>query len=470
MPEFTKNVTLNSFNAYNIQSYGVANSYWNGWGTTYGFFGNRPSVPCRYASAFRITTPSFLGTSVSITLAFYAELAYSDSVTARLSLTSTDPSTVSAYTDTSLGTDTGRIATQDVTLSGLSSTPAIFNFTLSSSAIQPDKTYYVVVSPYTSSSSNYAKIPSPMFAAYVTYEADATDVSADNGVIGSSLNISMTDDGMTHTLTYSFEGVSGSIGSTTGSSYTWSIPASLADAVPAATSGTCTITCESDAGTSSVDIQLTVPDTSAFRPSITSESIAADNSSNETVAGWKIYLQGFTKLTASLKASAGHSTISSWRIDYGSQSFSGSSTSASISIKETSGVLAETGTFKVSATVTDARGRSTTVSEFASYTVHPYSIPTVSNAVMYRCNAQGEEAPESGAYLYSNGTPVYSSCDGHNSCSIWFEYKERSASDYTQAAIDTVVGSGQIWCCFYEIVKEEYYERTDYMECFTQRA
>ena len=59
--------------------------------------------------------------------------------------------------------------------------------------------------------------------------------------------ITMTNDGMSHELTYSFEGVTGTIGTTTSSSYTWAVPVSLAGQIPAATSGTCRITCTSDA-------------------------------------------------------------------------------------------------------------------------------------------------------------------------------------------------------------------------------
>lgn len=444
MATFTTEITATSFNAYNIQSYGVLNSYWNGWGTSYGFVGNRPSVPCHYASVFKIKTGSFIGTSQSITFSFGLSLEYATTIYIRASLTTTDPTTTGAYVTTELGDDSGRLFTGDFTLSDISSSGAVYNITLTSPLVQPNRTYYIVLSPYPTSNSSYARVLTQYFSGYLTYSASATAVSASSGVIGSNLSISMTNDGMTHTLTYSFEGLSGTIGSTTDSSYVWAVPAGLASRIPSSTSGTCRITCTSDAGSTYVDVTLTVPDTATFRPTITSVSIALDNSMNSVVNGWGIYLQGFSKLVINAAASAGYSTIVSWNIDYIIGSLSGTSSSASISLSQTSPILMQSGTYPVSLTVTDARGRIATADGFAYFTVHAYSTPNITDPVMYRCNSSGVQDDENGTYLYSNGTPTYSSCNGKNSVTTTFEYKERSAETYTSAAFRAVVGGGNI--------------------------
>ena len=322
----------------------------------------------------------------------------------------------------------------------IESTETTFNITLTSDSIQPNKTYYLVLSPYPTSNSSYAKVLPASFSGYVTYSASATVVSAGSGTIGSSLAITMTNDGMSHELTYSFEGVSGTIGTTTSSSYTWAVPVSLAGQIPAATSGTCRITCTSDAGSTYVDITLTVPDVSAFRPSISSVSISLDNSMNSTVEGWGIYLQGFSKLIINAEATAGYSTIASWRIDYIIGSISGTGSGASLSLSQTSPILMQPGMYPVSLTVTDARGRIATADDVDYFTVHAYSTPNITDPVMYRCTSDGVRDDENGTYLYSSGTPTFSSCDGHNSVSTQFEYKERSAANYVSAAFTNKIG------------------------------
>ena len=444
MATFTNALTLTSFNAYNNQSYGVLNAYWNGWGSSYGFAGNRPSVPCSYTSVFKVKTGSFLGAAQSLTFSFGMTLEYASTIYLRASLTSTEPTSTSSYIGTTLGADSGRLVSGDVTLSGIESTETTFNITLTSDSIQPNKTYYLVLSPYPTSNSSYAKVLPASFSGYVTYSASATVVSAGSGTIGSSLAITMTNDGMSHELTYSFEGVSGTIGTTTSSSYTWAVPVSLAGQIPAATSGTCRITCTSDAGSTYVDITLTVPDVSAFRPSISSVSISLDNSMNSTVEGWGIYLQGFSKLIINAEATAGYSTIASWRIDYIIGSISGTGSGASLSLSQTSPILMQPGMYPVSLTVTDARGRIATADDVDYFTVHAYSTPNITDPVMYRCTSDGVRDDENGTYLYSSGTPTFSSCDGHNSVSTQFEYKERSAANYVSAAFGAVVGGGSI--------------------------
>ena len=68
---------------------------------------------------------------------------------------------------------------------------------------------------------------------------------------------------LTHTLTYSFGGSTGTIATGVGDSYQWPVP-DLASKISGATRGKCTITCQTYAGgtpvgSSSVDVELTVP-------------------------------------------------------------------------------------------------------------------------------------------------------------------------------------------------------------------
>ena len=83
----------------------------------------------------------------------------------------------------------------------------------------------------------------------------STMVLPSSGDIGSSITIGIEreSDSFTHTLKYSFAGTTGTIVTkTTSTSYSWTIPASLASKLTNAKSGTLTISCQTFSGDTSV--------------------------------------------------------------------------------------------------------------------------------------------------------------------------------------------------------------------------
>lgn len=75
------------------------------------------------------------------------------------------------------------------------------------------------------------------------------------GTIGSAIKISIArqSSALKHTLTYSFEGLTGTIVSkTTGASYNWTIPTDFYKQIPAARSAKCELTCETFTGSTSL--------------------------------------------------------------------------------------------------------------------------------------------------------------------------------------------------------------------------
>lgn len=449
---FTANCTYNSYNAFNPQGYGISNAQWYGWGSKYGsqygYVGLRSSGSLRYAFVYKFTTPSWSGNFQSITMQckLTEELA-SINRTIYASLTTTDPTTsTTLYTNSTLPSDSGRLEAWSVTVAaGQTST---LTLTFNTTALQKNKVYYLVLSPQpliSGYTSNYITIADNSFSAYITYEADASAVSASDGNIGSSLRINMTNDGMSHKLTYSFGGTTGTItNGTTNSYYDWTPPLSLCSQIPSATSGQCTIYCQTSAGTTSCTITLYVPDT--VKPSITSSSKTAVND-NATVAAWGIYLQNYSKIRVQFQASASYSTIKSWRIDAGAVTFSADNlSSASVNVNELSAILVAAAQYSVSITVTDARGRTATAS-LGNYTVQAYAAPSATGVVVYRCLQDGTRDDQNGTYLYAKATRVYSNV-GSNTCAMQFQYKERSAQSYTAVSLTdntgVIVGNGQI--------------------------
>lgn len=83
----------------------------------------------------------------------------------------------------------------------------------------------------------------------------ASDIGATDANIESTSTITITryDSTYTHTLTYSFGGASGTIVSKTkDTSIAWTVPASFYAQIPNAKKGTCTITCETFSGSTSL--------------------------------------------------------------------------------------------------------------------------------------------------------------------------------------------------------------------------
>lgn len=429
MATFTRSVTYSAYNAFNPYGYGTASSeyVWHGWNGSkvnnqFGFAGLRTNGTIHYAFAYRFTTPSWSGTvnKISFTIKLNRETSAATNIIC--SLTPFDPtSNTTSYTSSTV-LDPYRIGYKTLSLnSGDNSYTVEFDV----SSLSKNATYYLVLSP-NGGATNYATISTLSFSGYITYEADATEVSADNGYIGSGIAITMTNDGMSHVLTYEFEGATGSIATTTNASYTWTPPNSLMNRIPAASSGSCTIICTTEAGETETTITLYVPD--SVKPRITGGQFSPVNE-NATVRAWNIWLQNFTKANGTLQATASYSTITSWRIDAGAVVFTGTDLDdASIDISEISAVLTTAGTFSVTWSVTDARGRTTTARASAQYTVRPYAYPSVSNPEIYRCLQDGTRDDKNGTYLYVKATRIYSAV-GSNTCSMVVQYKERTQDE-----------------------------------------
>ena len=107
----------------------------------------------------------------------------------------------------------------------------------------------------------------------------ASTVSATNTNLNSASTITITraSSSFTHTLTYSFGSTTGTIVSkTTSTSVSWTPALTLANQIPNAVSGTCTITCDTYNGSTKIGsktctLTLTVP--ASVKPTMTSLSL-----------------------------------------------------------------------------------------------------------------------------------------------------------------------------------------------------
>ncbi len=273
-----------------------------------------------------------------------------------------------------------------------------------------------------------------------------SSISMSSTVMGSTGTISISRDSstFTHTLTYSFGSVSGTIATkTSAASLDWVPPLSLASQIPNSTSGTCTLTCYTYSGstligTSTATVTLSVP--ASIKPTIT--GITAERIDGEVPASWGIYVQTKSKVTLTITgaAGAGGSTIRAYSIT----GTGVSSTQESV----TSGFLNTFGSLTFTGKVCDSRGRWSDEATVSIY-VEPYTAPGFLSYSTQRCTSDGTIS-NSGTYAKGYVKFFYYPCSNNNSVSTTIEYKKSSETDYTNAGTtfesmkDFVFGNGNL--------------------------
>ena len=257
----------------------------------------------------------------------------------------------------------------------------------------------------------------------------ASTVSATNANMGSASTITITraSSSFTHTLTYSFGSTTGTIVSkTTSTSVSWTPALTLANQIPNAVSGTCTITCDTYNGSTKIGsktctLTLTVP--ASVKPTMT--NVTATRVDGDVPAAWAIYVQNKSKATVKINGAAGAygSTISSYSISGGGYS----STASSF----TTGFLTTSGTITFTAKVTDSRGR---VSDAAtvSISVVAYSAPSFTSYLSQRATSAGT-VNDDGTYIRGLISYSYASCSSKNTVTRATYYKKSSATSWTNA-------------------------------------
>lgn len=253
-----------------------------------------------------------------------------------------------------------------------------------------------------------------------------------------TINTPAVNNAYRHTLRYSFGSASGTIATGIASSVSWTLPVSLANQIPSATTGSGTIYCDTYSGstllgTKSVSITLTVPGSVVPSAGTLSATLAEDTSST----GLYVKGMGKAKLTLSGASGAYGSSITSYTITGGGWTTTNSAL--------TTGTLASAGNITFTATVTDSRGRKASTTRTIS--VIDYTKPGVAVCDVYRCDADGNRK-KAGTYFAVEINASYSAITG-NILNITARYKKQSESSYGTAMNvtnngKTVIGGGSI--------------------------
>jgi len=237
---------------------------------------------------------------------------------------------------------------------------------------------------------------------------------------GSKLTISTNrkSSSFTHTLTYKFGSASGTIATGVGASYAWTVPMSLLNQIPNATSGSGTITCTTYSGSTKIGsdtVGFTVRAGSSVVPTISSTSVSEVNSNVASKIGAFVQGESALKLTTSASGTYGSTIKSSTVTIAGYTVNSGGST----------GTITQSGTLTLTATVRDSRGRTT--SKTGTVSVLAYSPPRASSVKFRRATSSGTVS-EDGTVVRVDATSTVSSLkvgSTEKNTTLWkLEYRE----------------------------------------------
>ena len=255
--------------------------------------------------------------------------------------------------------------------------------------------------------------------------ATTPTISPASADMESTVTISMprASSAFTHTLSYQWGSTSTVIGTDLGTSASWTIPITLANAIPSGTSSYGSVTCETYNGSTKIGSKWVRFDASVpakYVPSVTSVGVAADNSASSVIAGWGLWVAGYTKARITAAASGIYSsTIRSFNISGGA-----SANVTGESLDYTTGAINTSGDVTFNITATDSRGRISAAATTDAVTVYAYSAPVITEFIAHR----NDSAPTK---VIVKANWDISSVNSKNSATATLQYKLASASSWT---------------------------------------
>lgn len=207
----------------------------------------------------------------------------------------------------------------------------------------------------------------------------------------------------------------------------WTPPLELAQEIPEAPGGkgTLTVTSYRDGAVEaehSYEFTALVPDSLA--PVISNAAFSFTGAAS----AWGVGVKGKTRLSYSVEAQGQQGAeIASCAVSFGGASGNG--------LTGETGVLAQVGSFTPKVTVTDKRGKVTTLTGEA-LTVYDYTTPAFISSAVYRADEDGNQM-QSGTYVAVTAAASYAPIGGYNSATlkarsrvtdgVWGAYTELSA-------------------------------------------
>lgn len=265
--------------------------------------------------------------------------------------------------------------------------------------------------------------------------ATTPSVSPKTVALGSAVTISTprASSAFTHRLYYRIgSGSWVSIATGVGTSYSWTVPKSIASSFPSATSGGLTIRCITYNGSTQIgdakttSLTVTIPNTSEFKPAVGTVSVSEAVQAVTTAFGSR-YVQSLSQLNISISAAGAYgSTIRSYStsvdgVTYNSSAF-------------TTNVINGSGSLTVKTTVSDSRGRTATVTK--TINVLAYSPPAITGMTYQQCDADGTANPTGSSTKITISGRV-TDVGGQNTRSLILKWKKSTETAYQTRTLTT---------------------------------
>ena len=254
--------------------------------------------------------------------------------------------------------------------------------------------------------------------------ARGSTLSASNGKeLGTAQTLTVTrqSTALTHTITYTCGTASGTICTKSSStSISWTPPLSLASQNTTGTDVTILLKLTTYNGSTTVGtyertIWCAIPD--SVKPSCS--FVLEDITGADDIYGSPV--QNLSKIKITVNATQAYgSPIASYKITANGATYTTSTA--------TTALLKNSGTSRVTATVTDKRGRTGTV--YYDMNVQAYNLPGASALSVHRCNSDGTENAN-GVYAKVTFSAAVSSMSSKNTAAYSLQYKKTSATEWT---------------------------------------
>lgn len=252
----------------------------------------------------------------------------------------------------------------------------------------------------------------------------ASSVSGGSGNIGgkTTITISRASSSFTHTLTYYFGSLTGTIATGVGTSYEWTIPTSFYSQIPNSNTGTGSIICETYNGNTligSKTVSFTAKVTNSNPTfSVSNLSYADTNTTVVAITGNNKHIvqnKSNLKLTYTSATARNSATISSYSFTLNGVTKTSTSAGGTIDF----GTINSASNLTLSATVTDSRGNKTTAN--ITVVVFPYTNPSTLTTLNRKNNYEDE------TYITVDG--AVASVNGKNKIvTLQYRYKTPSGS------------------------------------------
>lgn len=259
-----------------------------------------------------------------------------------------------------------------------------------------------------------------------------SSLSCTGSVLGESATLSIDSDStsLTHTITYKCGSTSGTICSKSSSrSVKWTPPLSLASQAPSSTSVSITFTLIAYSGSAQVNKDTVTVSFSI--PASVVPSVSVEVSDAKGYLGiYGAYVQSKSTVKAVLTSTGIYgSTISNRQVSFEGSTYFGSTV--------TTDAIKGSGTLKLTATVKDSRGRTSSAS--VDITVISYSAPDIFDLTAERCDEDGTRNA-TGSYLAVKFSATVTSLNNKNSAAYTLRYKKSSEFSYTEVSLNALSG------------------------------